>query len=359
MNISNLARLLNAKMLNEPSVSSVNSFCTSLSKVNRGAAFFAIDDDGVVINAAINAGAYAIISANNPQNKDSEIAYLKVENMRQALFRFLRFFAASLRIKFILATPLELNLLAHINTQAKALIAKDINELFYCVINAKGEEIIFTSDATLINGVSEDYIRVNTADFEPIKTPSIFTSSFIVDDKFYANVQISEIFAPELAALISCLSRLGVFFKLGDFRAFFHFEPVFINAKLGAVEFGTSERALIAVADASLFKLVGERIISLAPDTIVWRYGASEFIKTALGIDKIKEQNIIKDEAKEPTLFTPQKGKASLDAELLEEKTRQRIARLDFRYVIINSSKDEILNALDLAYKSHQEVSLF
>lgn len=359
MNISNLARLLNANILNEPSISSVTSFCTSLSKISRGAAFFAIDDDETVINAAINAGAYAIISANTPLKKDGEIAYLKVDNMRQALFRFLRFFAASYGIKFVLATQLELYLLNCINTQAKALIARDMNELFNCVINCKNQEVIFTSDDTIIKGVSDSYFRVNTTDFKAIKTSSIFTSSFIVEDKFYANVQISEIFAPELAGLLSSLRRLNIGFKLGDFRAFLHFEPIFINAKLCVVEFGASQRALIAVPDASLFKLAANRLSKIAPDTIIWHFGAIDFIKTALGISEKNDEPQVKAQSNEPVLFIPEKSESTLEAELLQEKIRQRILELDFRYVLINSSKDEILNALELSQKNTQEISLF
>lgn len=357
MNITSLARLLNAQLLNEPSISSVSSFCVSLSKVSRGSAFFALEDDDSVIKAAENSGAYAIISANiTPKN--GEIAYLKVSNMRQAMLRFLRFFASDKGIKFMLATPLELCLLPCLNTKSKALCATNMQELFTHIINSKGGEVIFASDATLLEGAGDGYLRVGMTDFKLLKSSSIFTSSFISDGVFYGLVGLSAIFAPELAALLASLKELDIEFRLTDFRNFEHFEPVFVNANMSVAEFGSSERVLIAESDVGIFELASNRLSSIANDAILWRGSASEFVKIAMGtINEAPKPSIEKE--LEPALFSPAKSAEQIAAQEAKEALTKRIMQKDFRYVLINSSKDELLNALENANKKMVENSLF
>lgn len=325
MNISNLARLLNAKMLNLPSISAVTNFTTNLSKVSRGTAFFALNKDSKQI--AKEMGAYAIISSDDKSDDDGEIAYLQVQNIYQAMVRLLRFIAANMDVKFVLASDLELRLLSLISTHNSIFIVKNLEHLFENIHKIKQNHIIFLKDQALIKDLSNNYEILHFKEFIPYKTSSIFYSTFSVDGSFYSHINLPIFYAKELASVIANLKRFNVEFKMGDFRELF--EPIFISSKLKVMEFGMSQRAIIAQKD--FFDIVKDRILKLAPDTIIWENSIENFINIA--------------QKKQPL------------TNHIEHDLINRITKQEYRYILLRSNKDEVLSLLK--GKNTEQESLF
>ncbi|EAL6918319.1 TPA: hypothetical protein SAS23_001439, partial [Campylobacter jejuni] len=108
MQISNLGELLNATLIHEGSVLSVEGFAINLNELKAGFAFF--NNDKKEITQAVKKGAYAIITENDITIEDKDIFYFRVENLEQALVRFLRFFCEDKECEFLLFKSYELSL---------------------------------------------------------------------------------------------------------------------------------------------------------------------------------------------------------------------------------------------------------
>lgn len=100
MNISNLSELLNASMINEGSTLSVGGFALNLNEVKSSFAFFSNAQDEAA--EAVKKGAFVIIFDKNIEVTDTEVFYLKVENLENALFRLLRFLCQNKELHFLL-----------------------------------------------------------------------------------------------------------------------------------------------------------------------------------------------------------------------------------------------------------------
>ena len=93
MNIINLARLIDGKMLTKPQISSVESFVFTPNEAKLASAFFAKQTDKNTQKIAIGNGAYAIIFTGECEILSDEIAYIRVENLTRAIIELTKYFA--------------------------------------------------------------------------------------------------------------------------------------------------------------------------------------------------------------------------------------------------------------------------
>ena len=105
MNIINLARLIDGKMLTKPQISSVESFVFTPSEARLASAFFATQTDKNTQKIAIENGAYAIIFAGKCEILSDEISYICVENLTRAIIELTKYFANEKELKFICLSP--------------------------------------------------------------------------------------------------------------------------------------------------------------------------------------------------------------------------------------------------------------
>ena len=89
MRLENVLALTYGKLINTPFVSSFTTVTLDAKSVKRGDLFMAFDEES--IEEAILNGAYGIVFCKPTQISDSEIAWIKVANLEDALARLLRF----------------------------------------------------------------------------------------------------------------------------------------------------------------------------------------------------------------------------------------------------------------------------
>lgn len=208
MEITNFSELINAKIINKPSVSRLKDFCLNLNSVTNASAFFT--DEQALANEAIKKGAYAIISTKDLSISDKEVAFLKINDFEFALTRLLAFYSIDKRV--VLLDELSIECLNRLN------ITTLKNDLFYDFENILKNNLIFCSNKEYLDKLSLSYENVKYS-YEIIKRSSFFYQDLILNDEYYYNVFIPIIFTEQFAK-INVFKELNINYsnlKLLDF----------------------------------------------------------------------------------------------------------------------------------------------
>lgn len=317
MRITNLARLLNGILLNNPSISQISGFSFDAKSTKRQNAFICLIADDTEIELAIKNGAYAIISSENLQIKDKEIAYIKVSNMQGSLFRLMRFLANEKKLRFYYVNLIQMSILKQINLKNASLIKNEIKEIFESIENAEHESLFFADKRHILEHLSPNYEYVLTdTNAISINPSSIFFTNTICDDIYYQNLNIPQVFLSSFCGIIKFLNKNGIKFRLNEIKNLGHFEPIFIDKNFRAVSFGSSFRAIIAESDKELFMLEA-------------KYLAKTF----------DDKDFIVALPKDTDFDIPNSYKFNDISEIKN--------LINFRYMLVFSQKDRLLNLLN------------
>lgn len=255
MRLENVLALTYAKLLNSPFVSNFTDIVFDAKNVKRGDLFLAFDES--CIEEAILNGAYGIMFSKPTQISDSEIAWIQVQDLRDALKRLLRFRLLDKNVRVYETNEIVLKLALQVITEPSFVaisgniitIAKqlwnieDSSHILFCP-NLSDKDI-FTKTIELSNTT---YKNIN------IIEQTLFETSFIYNDVFYERQLISPFFIPYLEILLHLYKNLKVSYRLRKFTPIGHFEAVFTNKKFEIKEFGTSDKVLIFEKNMSLME---------------------------------------------------------------------------------------------------------
>ena len=255
MRLENVLALTNGKLVNDPFVKQFSNIIFDINKVKRGDLFIALDT--LTIEKAIFNGAYGVLFDKPTQIIDSEIAWIKVQSIKEALKRLLRFRLIEKEIIAYTCNEIILKLALQIITESNFIalhgdivsITKNLwdiesnSTILFCPTLTAQE--LFTDVKTLPNYSTHS---IN------IIEQTLFETSFIYNNLFYERQLISPFFIPYLEKLLHLYSSLEVNFKLKKFTPIEHFEAVFTNKKFEIKEFGTSDKVLIFEKDCSIIK---------------------------------------------------------------------------------------------------------
>lgn len=323
MRIDNLTRLMHAKLLNNPSILSVENFTFNLKDVSLGSAFLAVNASDDDVRIAVKKGAYAIIFDNNFEVENEEIAYIKVENLNSAMFKLMRFTVALNSVKFIKVSSLMLKILKNIKFNKNINLATyAVEKLFINVINAKNGEIFFSDDEELIKKITLNFetIHLNFED-ESKNNGSIFFSKFEYKDQIY-NLNLPQIFIPEILTVLDFMDKENIEIKFRDLRNLGHFEPIFVDKFYNIKGFGESYRAFIVENDEELFIREAKFLNNKFKNGIITMSPKNSNLKTDIKFDSLEEIKVV----------------------------------YDFHYALVLGDKSEILNILT---QTKKEISLF
>ncbi|EAH6350834.1 hypothetical protein DMN74_07710, partial [Campylobacter jejuni] len=202
MQISNLGELLNATLIHEGSVLSVEGFAINLNELKTGFAFF--NNDKKEIAQAVKKGAYAIITENDITIEDKEIFYFRVENLERALVRFLRFFCEDKECEFLLFKSYELSLCkAFYFNILKGNIFADFEKL----IKAKKGEIFCYCEENYLNKLCTYSHSLKDANFTLLSRSSFFFTTLICENLYFKNLNLPFFYANSFAKIISFLKE--------------------------------------------------------------------------------------------------------------------------------------------------------
>jgi len=255
MRLENILALTHASLVNEPCVSDFDNIVFDVKKVNRGDLFVAINPTD--IKQAVQNGAYGIIFDKSTEILDTEIAWIKTENVINALKRLLRFRLIEKEVNVYKCDEIVLKLALQCSTDSSFTVTDgDIEKLYKTLWHVDNRStLLFCPDLTdeklftNIKTIPRDVVEKIT-----IMEQTLFETSFIYENNFYERQLISPFFIPYLEKLLHLFKLLRINYKLKKFVPIENFQAVFTNKKFEIKEFGSSDCVLIFEPNIKLVK---------------------------------------------------------------------------------------------------------
>ncbi|WP_457749951.1 hypothetical protein [Sulfurimonas sp.] len=255
MRLENTLALIHGELINSPFVNSFNNIVFEAKAVKRGDLFIAFEENS--IEDAIFNGAYGVIFDKPTQITDSEIAWIKVQNLEDALKRLLRFQLINKEISVYACDEIILKLALQVVTEPNFIaLHGDIQAIFKELSHIQDGSIVLFSPALtsmdFFTNIKE--LPKNKAQNINIIEQTLFETSFIYDDVFYERQLVSPFFMPYLEQLLYLFKSLKINFRLRKFTPIDHFEAVFTNKNFEIKDFGTSDKVLIFEKSTTLIE---------------------------------------------------------------------------------------------------------
>lgn len=258
MRLENLLALTQGILQNQPFVTRFDGISFDAKKVKRGNLFIAFNNSD--IDEAILHGAYGIVFDKPTQIADNEIAWIKVENVDDALMRLLRFHLIEKELDVYETDLITIKLARQIMTDSNFLVlGQSIKDDFMTLWDVPPKSKIlycpklidrdtFVTSKTLPSAYKDEITIVEQ---------TLFETSFIFDDIFYERQLLSPFFISYLERLLNFYKMNDINYRLRSFTPIDNFEAVFTNKELSVKEFGASDRVLIFEPD---FELIHSQI---------------------------------------------------------------------------------------------------
>jgi len=266
MRLENVLALTDGRVVNDPFVKQFINIIFDASKVKRGDLFIAFEESE--IETAILNGAYGVLFDKPTQISDSEIAWIKVQSIEDALIRLLRFRLIEKEMVVYECNEIILKLALQVVTEANFIalngdISHIVKELWDL---GNGATVLFSPSLTSKDIFTNTKLILSASGKSiTIMEQTLFETSFVYDDIFYERQLIAPFFISYLEELLHLLSSLKINFRLKKFIPIDHFEAVFTNKKFEIKEFGTSDKVLIFEKN---YSLVENEILYLQKEAI-------------------------------------------------------------------------------------------
>jgi len=252
MQITALTDIVEGKLLNTPAISFVTQIHTNLSKVNEGDAFFALNRDD--IPKALEKGAFAIIYDFETAMIDNEIAWIKIDNFEKAICNILRFNLLKYNMQYIYTNKVFFKLLNAIKSKEISYIVTLTNNLhldFELLNNLVEDKIIFGTNFNFLESIGVDILSLENKIYtiKNLTTHSLFETSFSYQDKFFDKIKIPTVYINDLLQQLELFEYKVDLKRLNNFDLF---KPIFINKSNQIVQFGQTNRFIIANDDRDI-----------------------------------------------------------------------------------------------------------
>jgi ferrochelatase len=246
MRISSIVDIVGGKLINKPSISFITQINILARKVNDGDLFIANNTNDIQL--AINNGAFAILYQGYTDVLDDEIAWIKVRNINNAMVKILRFILSNKNITSYYCDDVSYELFNIYKNYKKNLIILS-NNIETDFDNLK---IIPNSNTILISNCRK-YIKLlqpNLSKFTVVKHKiknhikhSLFTTTFSYNNKLYYKISLPSVYTNHFLSVLDFFDSVLDINKLKQLN---YFSPIFINKELSIIDFGKSNRFIIA-----------------------------------------------------------------------------------------------------------------
>ena len=255
MRLENFLALTYGKLINEPCVNSFQNTIFEAHRVKRGDVFIAYNDKD--IDLAVLNGAYGVVFDRPTQITDSEIAWIRVANIDDAIKRLLRFRMIEKEITAYESNEIILKLALQVITQSSFCVVNgDMKSVFKSLWDIENRTTILFCPTLNSKDIFTNVKTLSKISIEPIEIieQTLFETSFIYDNIFYERQLISPFFIPYLQELLHLFKSLKINYRLKKFIPIAHFEAVFTNKNFEIKDFGSSHKVLIFEPNTSLIE---------------------------------------------------------------------------------------------------------
>lgn len=243
MYLEDFVEIIGGKICNAPQISLLNNVVCRLDSIFRGDVFILQNQND--IETAINRGAYAIVADKFYEISDNEVAFILVENLNDALNKFVKYTK--------LTSGIEIFSINHTSFNIAKNIARDKNIAFasniYDLVESLHHRMIFIDFEVLF------------FEAESIKNTRNFLFKILYQTLFELKIEfennIYELILPSV--FTGALNDIMYFFKMRhiEFKISIdekNFMPFFINTSAHLVKYGQSMRFVYATKDLYLLK---------------------------------------------------------------------------------------------------------
>jgi len=247
MTIENLINIISGELVNEPKIKRVESATIYPSKVDSGDLFFATDKESA--DKAIENGAFAIVYEDELEITDSEIAYIKVESIKEATLKFLRYVVLQKESKIYLFEDIDISFLKQIVSRRSSIytiISSDWKKSFEAVLNSD-YEVYITNSKELAESLSPNYRTQKELAYGYIISDSLLKTTFKIDKYIYQNAQMSPLFIDNIKKVVNFCQDWDIEYDINRLKYTKEFRPFYVEDDLTPSNIGTTEKVLIFV----------------------------------------------------------------------------------------------------------------
>lgn len=255
MKIKNFVRIVDGRLRTEPPVDAFASIQFELSRLMSGDLFIDTQASRQTLHAAIDKGAYAVLSTLSYVDEDTECAWIEVDSIETTLVRLLRYLINEKHLRLFLFSPIQASLFEYLHTPKQLKRLKgDLLFIARTILQAKEDDAFYMSDDGLAFKIAPDILRIQTAlsPFVPVNAKGIFLSSFHYRERYLHEQKLPAHYVEECLSLLSFCDEHSLAYAVEQLTFCEHFYPQFVTPSLAKKEFGMSDRALIFEPDVSL-----------------------------------------------------------------------------------------------------------
>ncbi len=261
MQISSLVDIVRGNLLNSPSISFITQIHTVASKINEGDLF--ISNSLEDIKYAISKGAFAVITDFKLDFYliDNEIAWIKVDNISKSLVKLTRFILSNTNNKSFYCDDISFELLSLFSPANKNTIflTNDIKKDFE-IIKKYDNKTIFSTDSKYIKDILPLTINFMVKEFsiQNLTIHSLFNTTFSYNGHLFYKLKLPRIYVNSFLASLEFLSILitdeisQINFDANKLKYIKYFAPIFINKNFEVVDFGKSNKFILANKNINL-----------------------------------------------------------------------------------------------------------
>lgn len=192
---------------------------------------------------------------------DDEVAWIEVENLSETLMKLLRLWLVINHREFIYIPSTLMEFMEMIsNSHNAVLLPKDPMEASEKILTSTERQTIFSDDKRFLDNIGA---AIATAAPEPVDfttiSGKIFESSFILEGSYYERAPLACCMSSIFTKAVGLLKAAGAGYTLSNLNHTPSFKPVFVDAGMRPVAWGSSEQVIIFV-DISLPKSCYEQL---------------------------------------------------------------------------------------------------
>lgn len=291
MQISSVTDIVEGELQNSPSISFVYHIKTNAKRVNEGDLFIAKNKKDLEL--AIEKGAFGIVYDFDIAISDSEIAWIKVDNYKQALIRLFRFKLSHLDLKAYYCDNITYDLLHIYKSLNKNIrfLNTALEDSIKILENINDNDILIATNKKVLDKIYPNNSILNSEHsiVENLTSHSLFETSFSYEGHYFFKLKISSLYVNQLLNVYEFYDREIDFSKLKKFNSF---KPIFVDRFINIIDFGKSDKFLVSQKNLALVK---EEIAYIKKH---YKYARTIFI-TSEYMDDLEQEQVVINSLKE------------------------------------------------------------
>lgn len=264
LSVNEIVEITYGTLLNQPSISFFNQICDDVQKIKKGDLFVARDSKDIA--KAVQEGAFGILFSDEIAMSDSEVAWIYVENLDEALVRILRHYLIMRNEILFLLNSDEYELSHQILIPKKSFIHFDgsLVQLISYVLEGENTAYILYHNAIQLDFSNLPQFQQEIKELDKQKIPeesflfSINSFSLFGMKIFYKSVDYSlpipKLFLQLLARVLKFAEEYSLEADLEKLEGLSSFKPLYLDERGFISKPGATNKVVLACKDIKLYE---------------------------------------------------------------------------------------------------------